>query len=447
MDETYNRNLFKNAELALKDGDKNMARRYLERLFLSSRDHNQLADGWYYMSQVEDDPAEKRKALEQALSYRMTHARARRALAILDGRLKADEIINPDQKPAPLTGDAKTDADHFMCPNCGARMSFAPDGQSLVCDFCTSGGAVDASGDLAEEKDFFSTMATLRGHSSPVARKVFHCDGCGAEFILPPNDISEDCAYCNSPHVVSHQETRELMDPDAIIPHAFNRRQAAEYLVAWVQEHAFTPQGKVQPPRGFYLPLWTFDFAGMISYSGQRYQDEDNPFRKGSRNRVKVTERGDYPVYIDDLIMPANKAMNKEAVALLDTYSFREAKPYDARYLVGWAAEAYEIELGDASLEARSRAYKFYKKKIRRDMSELMNITTSSANMAIDSYKLLMLPIWITTYTYGGEEYHVFINGQNGAVRGELAPAVQEAHAQKNRKEKGGILGWLDDMF
>ncbi len=441
MDETYNRNLFKNAEIALKDGDKKMARRYLERLFLSSRDYDLLADGWYYMSQIEDSPAEKRKALEQALSYRMTHARARRALAVLDGRLKADEIINPDEKPV-LAGDSKTDADRFMCPNCGARMSFAPDGQSLVCDFCSSGGAVDTTGNLAEEKDFFSTMATLRGHSTPNAQKIFHCSGCGAEFILPANDISENCAYCGSPYVVSHEKTRELLDPDAIIPHAFNQRQAAQYLVAWVQKNAFTPQGKVDPPRGFYLPIWTFDFGGVISYSGQRYEDDDNIFNQRSRNRKVVTESGDYPVYIDDLILPANKKMNQEALALLETYAFREAKPYDARYLVGWAAEAYEVELGDASLKARDRAYKGYKKKMQRDMSYLMNMHTSSANMAIDSYKLLMLPIWVTTYPYGGEEYHVFINGQNGAVRGELPKEVAKAN-----KKNAGIMGWLDEIF
>jgi len=441
MDEAYNRNLFKNAELAFREGDKKMTRRYLERLFLSSRDFDQLADGWYYMAEVSDDPIEKREALEQALSYRMTHARARRALAVLDGKIDADEVVDANKLPAPLTGDVQANADRFACPNCGARMSFSPDGQSLVCDFCTSGGAVDTTGDLAEEKDFFGAMATLRGHSKPIARQVFHCKGCGAEFILPPDQISASCAYCTSPHVVSLEESRELIDPDAIIPHTLNRKNAVQLLVEWVKENNFVPQGKVQPPRGFYLPVWTFDFAGYISYSGQRYEDEDNPFKQGSRNRVKVTERGDYPVYIDDLVLPANHDYRDMVLMLIATYNFRESKPYDTRYLANWPAEAYEIALGDASLEARSRAYKQYKKKLQRDM-KLMNMTSSSANLAIDSYKLLMLPVWLTTYPYDGEEYHVFINGQNGAVRGELPREVLKAN-----KKNGGILGWLDEIL
>ena len=442
MSERRVQSLMYNAVTALKSGEKNLARNYLDRALYSARDHDTLADIWFYLSQTTDDETQKREHLEEALSYRMTHARARRALAVLDGRLKEEEIINPDAKPAIENADSETKADRFTCPNCGARMSFAPDGQSLVCDFCTSGGAVDASGDLAEEKDFFSTMATLRGHSKPTAQKIFHCDGCGAEFILPPNDISESCAYCASPHVVSHEKTRELLDPDAIIPHAFDQRQAAKYLVAWVQKNEFTPQGTVRPPSGFYLPIWTFDFAGVISYSGQRYEDDDNPFKTGRNNRVVVTEKGDYPVYIDDLILPANKGMNREAIKLLESYAFREAKPYDARYLANWAAEAYEIALGDASIEARSRAYKQYRKKIKRERSDLMNLHTSSANMAIDSYKLLMLPIWITVYPFGGQAYQVFINGQNGAVRGELPSALV-----KEKKKNGGLKGWLDEIF
>ena len=442
MDEAYNRNLFKNAEIALKDGDKKMARRYLERLFLSSRDYDQLADGWYYMSEISDDPTEKRNALEQALSYRMTHAMARRALAVLDGRLKADEIINPDEKPTPLTGDSAASADRFNCPNCGARMSFAPDGQNLVCDFCASGGAVDATGELAEEKDFFGAMATLRGHSKPVARQVFHCEGCGAEFILPPDQISVSCAYCTSPHVVSLEESRELLDPDAILPQELSQKHAIEALVDWVRKNNFTPQGKVQPPRGFYLPVWTFDFAGFISYSGQRYEDEDNPLQMRSRKRVLVTERGEYPVYIDDLVLPANHDYRDMVLQLIETYNFRESKPYDARYLANWPAEAYEISLGDASLEARSRAYKQYKKKLKFEKGELRNLTTSSANMAIDSYKLLMLPIWIATYLFDGEEYHVLINGQNGSVHGELPPLVEKEEKPKRRNR---FLDWLNE--
>lgn len=445
MDEGYLRSLVYNAITAIKSGEKNSARNYLDRALYSARDHDMLADIWFYLSEIEEDKAAKRKALEEALSYRMTHARARRALAILDGRLKADEVINPDAAPVPPTGDEQGDAERFMCPNCGARMSFAPDGQSLVCDYCNSGERIDESGDIAEERDFFSTMATLRGHSKPIERKVFHCEGCGAQFILPANDISENCPYCNSPYVVSHQETRELLDPDAIIPHAFQQREATQKLIDWVNEHRFTPQRTVLRPRGFYLPIWTFDFAGFISYVGERYEEEkNNSLLMRSNQRVKVTERGEYPVYIDDLVIPASHDYKKQITNLIESYHLREAKPYDPRYLSSWAAEAYDIALGDASLEARKNAYELYKKKIKVQFRNLMNLHTSSANLAIDSYKLLMLPLWIASYVFDDKEYLVLINGETGVVRGELPKQVAQ---KKKREEKDGLFDWLGDLI
>ena len=56
------------------------------------------------MSEVLDDPAEKRKALENCLANDLQHTRARRSLAILEGRLKADEIVNPDRLPPTPAG-------------------------------------------------------------------------------------------------------------------------------------------------------------------------------------------------------------------------------------------------------------------------------------------------------------------------------------------------------
>ena len=44
-----------------------------------SSDHEVMAEAWFWMSQVTDDPAEKRKALENCLSNDLQHARARRS--------------------------------------------------------------------------------------------------------------------------------------------------------------------------------------------------------------------------------------------------------------------------------------------------------------------------------------------------------------------------------
>ena len=175
------------------------------------------------MSEVLDDPAEKRKALENCLANDLQHTRARRSLAILEGQFKADEIVNPDRLPPTPAGLHAANAERFMCPKCGGRMSFAPNGQSLVCEYCTRNQTFVAQPGTAEEKDFIIAMATARGHGKPLDQQVFHCEGCGCEFILPPTQISFSCVYCGSPQVISWEAEEQLLAPDGILPHAFDQ--------------------------------------------------------------------------------------------------------------------------------------------------------------------------------------------------------------------------------
>lgn len=120
----YGKELLRTGIIEAKTGGKDSARRYLDRAIYMSSSFDVLAEAWYWMSEVVDDPAEKRKALENCLAHEMHHARARRSLAILDGKLKANEVINPDQLPAEPVGMRESDAQRFMCPKCGGRMSF-----------------------------------------------------------------------------------------------------------------------------------------------------------------------------------------------------------------------------------------------------------------------------------------------------------------------------------
>src|SRR5512140_1480299 len=225
MFDDYDRDLLRRGIIEAKAGSKTSARRYLDRAIYISTDHDVLAEAWFWMSQVVEDPAEQRRALENCLTQDLHHVRARRALAILDGRLKADEIVDPDHLPPAPAGLHTADAERFMCPKCGGRMSFAPNGQSLVCEYCSRNQKFAASPGTAAENDFLIAMATARAHSKPLDQQVFHCEGCGCEFILPPSQISATCAYCGSPYVVNWESEEDLMAPDGIIPHAFDQKR------------------------------------------------------------------------------------------------------------------------------------------------------------------------------------------------------------------------------
>jgi hypothetical protein len=437
MSSDYAKELLRSGIIDAKTGSKDTARRYLDRAIYMAGSHDVLAEAWFWMSEVIDDPVEKRKALENCLSHDLHHTRARRSLAILDGKLKAGDVIDPDHLPAAPDGLRETQADRFMCPKCGGRMAFSPDGATLVCDYCTSKNQMGSGSGTENEKDFIVAMATMKGHGKPLQEQVFHCNGCGAEFILPPNQISANCAYCDSPYVVNLEKANDLIAPNSILPHAFDQKQATRLLIDWVEGNNIKPEKKVDLPRGIYLPMWTFDIGGEIDYTGEIVEDEDNPFTK--RREKKVTRINDkYPVMVNDLALPASRKLSAVFMKLIPSYDLSSLKPYDPRYLASWLAEVYDVPMADASLDARSQAFNQIKKQMPYLLNNINIVRASSASMLVESFKLALLPVWMTELPFDGREHLVLINGQSGVVESDM-PGHEE--------ESGGLFNFLADLL
>ena len=441
--EDYSKDLLHTGIIEAKAGNKESARRYLDRAIYMGGAHDVIAEAWFWMGEVTTDSVEKRKALENCLSHDLRHARARRALAILDGKLKADEVVNPDHLPAVPEGLRDADVQRFMCPKCGGRMSFAPDGQTLVCDYCSRNQVVGANAEYADEKDFIIAMATARGHGKPLQEQVFHCNGCGAEFILPPKQISASCVYCDSPYVVSLEKTKDLLAPDGIIPHVFDQKRAVKLLIDWVEINNIKPEKKVELPRGLYLPLWTFDVGGAVDYTYEIVQSENEMFG-GGRGQKKTTRFSDqYPVMVNDLPLPASKKPSSVFLKLISAFDMSSIKPYDPRFLASWPAEIYDVPMADASLDARSQTYTKYKRDLPHLINNMNIVHTSSANLVIESFKLNLMPVWMTELPFDGRSHLVLINGQNGVVSSDVLDKVKK----QEEEQEGGLMGFLADLL
>ncbi len=419
MPSDHDNYLLREAIINIKAKDFSLARRYLERALELADDFETRTWANYWMSQVVDDRQEQRKYLENALANDPLHPEARKALAILDGKLKPAEIVDPDALPFQSLEAQPSKADRFACPKCGARMVFDGDGRTLVCEHCTRNQVLGSAAPQFEQ-DFILAMATGKGHRAPMAVKTFNCQGCGAQFILPPQEISAVCAYCGSPHVVVG--TRELVVPDSIVPVTFDQRQAVKLLVQWVEKRKIKPEGRVQSPRGLYLPLWTFDIFGNIPWNGTVYRD---------KRQVPVS--GEKNVNFNDIIIPATTKLADLLTKILPDYDTSNAPAYDPRYLAGWPAEVYERTMSDASLDARKFAVERSRYQINSEIGHINDLSYSTSNLSILSFKLVLVPLWHTAYRFQGRDFRVAINGQTGKVYGE--------------NQKQGILGWLEEVF
>jgi hypothetical protein len=144
---------------------------------------------------------------------------------------------------------------------------------------------------------------------------------------------------------------------------------------------------------------------------------------------------------VNDLPLPASRKPSAVFLKLIDSFDMESIKPYDARFLANWPAEIYDVPMADASLDARSQTYNKYK----RDLPSLINNTnivhTSSANLVVESFKLNLLPVWMTELPFDGRTHLLLINGQSGVVASDIS------NMPEKQEEEGGLLGFLSDLL
>ncbi len=318
-------------------------------------------------------------------------------------------MANPDRRPARDASGAAAPR-RYVCAQCGGTMTFTPEGTALLCAYC---GQRQSLGDLDEdvlltEQNLIAALATAKGHTKPTATRAIQCQGCGASFALAPQTLATHCAYCGSPYVVERIETRELIEPSGVVPFALEHDDALRALLEWFRAENLSLRGDPVPPRGVYLPAWTFDLAGEITWAC--LQEENDAWLPASGTRV---------VYENDLLVAASHTLSALLIAEIDAFPLDALAPYDARYLVNWAAETYTLAVSDASLVARRRVLQREKRAIHNSIKSYKDLRVSTARLVVESYKLILLPLWIAHYRMEGKQYTIVINGRTGSVRAE----------------------------
>ena len=421
MPSEYDNDLLREGILHYRVKEFNTARNFIERALENADDQETRAQANYYLSLLSDDLIQKRKYLEETLAIDMTHAEARRALAVLDGKLKANDIIDPDGNPDPVIGSGTVQADRFTCPKCGGRMVFAPDGASLICEYCNQNQPLSSTA-VTTEKDFIVAMANGSGQRNPVAVQTFRCQGCGATFILAPDEISATCAYCGSVHVVAQDEKLQMIEPDSILPMAFDQKQASWHLAHWVESMKVTPQEQIQVGRGLYLPIWTFDIIGAIPWNGMVYRDKRD-----------VPVSGQYDVTSNDVRILGSKKVADLMVETLPEFDLSHATAYDARFLAGWMADVYDLPMAEASLEARQIVVEHMRAMIHQEFGQVHNLDYSTSGIMVSGFKFILVPVWVTDIKIHDQSWRALINGRTGSVHSKIP--------------EPRMAGWLDNML
>jgi hypothetical protein len=331
----------------------------------------------------------------------------------------------------------------FSCPSCGGEAQWNPAKKALVCPFC--GTISPAQAELSPAGDQVivehDLVTALRGVPDDQrgwqADKIsVKCQSCQAISVFDAGRVGQRCDFCGSSALVPYEDIKEPFRPESVLPMKVSDHQVRDSIRAWYGNRWFAPNAlkKValtDTVKGLYIPYWTFDaqvHSDWTAESGYYYYVEetftDNEGRTQSQQVQKIRwepSSGAVDYFFDDELVPASRGVHEEMLRQIEPFpTTKELVPYNAGYLSGWVVERYQLDLVAAAKEARDEMETEMR---RRCGAEVPGDTYQNLQVESDysgqTFKHILVPIWLLTYNYGTRNYQVVINGYTGTIAGK----------------------------
>ncbi len=326
---------------------------------------------------------------------------------------------------------------HKPCQTCGATLHYEPGATTLDCPYCGSQNDIAAPQRALARFDLDPALSGARESALPPERQL-SCPSCGAEAIMPPQVFARSCDFCET--VLIDQDTSlRRFEPQGLLPFGVEEGQAQDRLRRWLKSLWFAPSALArsarakQRLRGVYVPYWCFDVATETDYRGERGTThtvtrrvqvmKDGKSQWVTRSQQVTRWRpasGRVARDFSDLLVQADGGLKELEDRRFSSWDTGALEPFVPDYLAGYEARLYGLDLPQGWQAAQRAMEGVIRSDIRDDIGgDKQRIHTLSTRTWDERFTLVLLPIWISEYRFGGKDFHVVINGRTGEVRGQ----------------------------
>ncbi len=324
----------------------------------------------------------------------------------------------------------------YKCPNCGANLAYDVSAGGIACEYCGYVAPVKSLhvGRTADEFEFTLETVSQSERGWGGQRQVLNCESCGAVLSIPQGALTSTCPFCASNQVNVSTSLEETLRPRFLIPFKVNPEQLKGLAGAWLGTGWFHPNelkasAAVRRFVGVYLPFWTFDtkvnahWRAQVGY--ERTERYYNAREKRWETRTRIDwrwEDGNVHLNIDDFLVSGSSPQHISHRILQRLYPFQLSGlvAYEPDYLAGWRAQAYETTLTDAWQSGKSAIREQARKACYQDIpTSHVRSFSMTADFADESWRYILLPVYLATYIYEAKVFQMMVNGQTGSVAGQ----------------------------
>lgn len=325
------------------------------------------------------------------------------------------------------------------CPACGAQAEWSPAKHSLVCPFCgtESPYKYDSETGKIEELDLVKALRELpdeqRGWQTE--RRSIQCRSCKAVMVYDPARVGQNCEFCGSPALVDYKEINAPIKPQSLLPFKISQSDVRDNIKRWYASKWFAPgalkkKALVDQLKGLYIPYWTFDAqvhcpwqaeAGYHYYVTEEYRDNQGrtQVRQVQRTRWEYAE-GVVDHFFDDEPVPGTHGVKLDLLRGVEPFPTADLVPYDTAFLSGHVVEHYQVVLVEAAKQSRESMHQqlmgICGQRVPGDTHRNLRIQPAYSG---ETFKHILVPVWLLTYTFGAKTFQVVANGYTGVLAGQ----------------------------
>jgi len=326
----------------------------------------------------------------------------------------------------------------IACPACGAQAEWNPAKEKLVCPFCGTESPyhIDRQQGTVAELDLVRTLRELpedeRGWQT--ARRSVQCQSCRAVMVFDPARVGQNCEFCGSPALVAYEEIKAPIRPQGVLPFKIDANRIRDGIRSWWRSKWFAPNALshsalVDTLKSVYIPYWTFDAQVRCPWqaeAGHYYyvpvQATDSKGRTVTRMEQRVRwepAAGVVDHTFDDEPVPGTQGLAIDLLRQIEPFPTQEVVAYDTAFLSGHVVEHYQVVLLDAAQQSQAQmAAKLEQMCAAQVPGDTYRNLQINPQYSGRTFKHVLVPVWLLTYTYGAKVFNVIANGYTGAIAG-----------------------------